>query len=163
MLSNLSVNTYASQSSLNNHASLNNVSLNNASLNAANNAANKSNTNIAAKKPKKSRSSSIVSDIAGMKSPTKEFVKTNAKVNPSLVINKSKTDIIKEFNLDNIPSLLKKRDANLIKLNSLDGINNYERANPGSVVPRVKCHWDYVLDEVMWMAVDYRQELRLVL
>ena len=31
---------------------------------------------------------------------------------------------------------------------------------PGLAIPRLKCHWDSVLEEVQWMSVDFRQERR---
>lgn len=38
----------------------------------------------------------------------------------------------------------------------------YRTGNPSPFLPaKPKLHWDYVLDEMQWMAIDFRQELRL--
>lgn len=130
--------------------------------NLINNTSEVNKLNVTGKNNKKMRTASITSDISVTKSPNKEILKSNniKIIPPSLAINKNNINVNKEMT-DNISSLIKKRDDIVNKLNSLkDGNNIFDRKAPPVVIPRLKTHWDYVLDEVAWMAIDYRQELR---
>jgi hypothetical protein len=77
-------------------------------------------------------------------------------------------------------SMIKKRDLTISRLATSYGWTNskndksgtvgaptlnsvlcqYQRVDTLPAIPRPKTHWDFVLDEMQWMAIDFRQELR---
>jgi hypothetical protein len=61
---------------------------------------------------------------------------------------------------DSAMLLLKKRDLVASKLAVKEKQDSVTRMGGPPQLPRLKSHWDYLLDEMQWMAVDYRQERR---
>eukprot|EP01031_Cornospumella_fuschlensis_P027770 gene27770-33540_t len=56
--------------------------------------------------------------------------------------------------------LSKKRNTLLNKLTSIENQKFFARKYAMPHIQRAKSHWDYVLEEMQWMAIDVRQELR---
>lgn len=56
--------------------------------------------------------------------------------------------------------LIKKRTLLLNKLNAIENSKYFARRYAPLPQIRPKSHWDHVLDEVQWLALDFRQELR---
>ena len=56
--------------------------------------------------------------------------------------------------------LQKRHDMLRAKLAAIERREMLAYRAPPLKVPRLKSHWDYVLDEVQWMAIDFRQERR---
>lgn len=54
----------------------------------------------------------------------------------------------------------KRKDLAIMKLAISERRTLLGRKGVSPILPRSKCHWDLVLDEMQWMAIDYRQELR---
>jgi len=64
-------------------------------------------------------------------------------------------------NLRAIPTTLEdmeRRRAELTKLIKQFQQDSGKKLDKGDEPPRVKCHWDYLLDEMKWMATDFERE-----
>ena len=62
-----------------------------------------------------------------------------------------------EIKDDGVAALLQRREASMIRLSAFERREMRARKGPPPVLPRTKGHWDYVLDEMQWMAIDFRQ------
>ena len=66
----------------------------------------------------------------------------------------------KEMREESIQYQVKRRAIFNTKLNILQNKNVQDTIGTPNLMNRLKSHWDYVLDEAQWMAIDYRQERR---
>jgi hypothetical protein len=62
-----------------------------------------------------------------------------------------------EMKHDSVAALLQRRETSMNRLQALERREARARKGPPPVLPRTKGHWDYVLDEMQWMAIDFRQ------
>jgi hypothetical protein len=68
---------------------------------------------------------------------------------------------LKDLSEENFPSLLKRREIVVSKLTSIEKRNLISLNPILPEIPKCKSHWDFVVDEIQWMSVDFRQERRL--
>ena len=66
-----------------------------------------------------------------------------------------------DLKLESLTALSKRKELTTAKLLALERRTMLARKGPPPYLPRPRNHWDYLLDEVQWMAVDFKQERRL--
>lgn len=67
---------------------------------------------------------------------------------------------LKDLSEDSFASLLRRREITVSKLTSIEKRNLISLNPILPEIPKCKSHWDFVVDEVQWMSVDFRQERR---
>jgi hypothetical protein len=74
--------------------------------------------------------------------------------------SQSKTSTSSESLDEETLLLLQNHETLKLKLNLLERKETLAHRAPAFHVPRLKSHWDYLLEEMQWMAVDFHQERR---
>ena len=67
---------------------------------------------------------------------------------------------LKELSDESIPVLEKRKASLLLRLRAAEKRNDIASNSIQPRLPNLKSHWDFLLDEVQWMAIDFRQERR---
>jgi HSA len=68
-----------------------------------------------------------------------------------------------DLKLESVTSLTRRKEVTTAKLIALERKAMIARKGPPPYLPRPKVHWDYLLDEMQWMSIDFKQERRLKL
>ena len=68
-----------------------------------------------------------------------------------------------DLKLESVTALTRRKELTTTKLISLERKAMLARKGPPPYLPRPKVHWDYLLDEMQWMSIDFKQERRLKL
>ena len=68
-----------------------------------------------------------------------------------------------DLKLESVTALTRRKELTTTKLIALERKAMLARKGPPPYLPRPKVHWDYLLDEMQWMSIDFKQERRLKL